>query len=152
MWPRSRSVEAYVYGCEQVSELRIRQHGEASAEVNRRLIKGLNGQLRQRIASLISSILFLGFLWILFKKIIIVTWISMPWWALILLLVVLFFFIETMVARTVGAKEPVDRHKDAVAAGLDKATNAASTAGHESLDAVKARLRDFDKNRTDPPA
>ena len=112
----------------------------------------MNGRLRQRLASLISSVVFLGFLWILFKKVIIVTWISMPWWALILLLIVLFFFIETIVARTVGAKEPVARSKDAVAAGLTKATETASAAGHDSLEAVKARLKHFDKNRADPPA
>lgn len=107
----------------------------------------MNSRFRQRVASLISSVLFLGFLWILFKKIIIVTWISMPWWALILLLVVLFFFIETMVARTLGAKPPVERHKDGIAAGLDKATQSATTAGQDSLDAVKRRLHDFDQNR-----
>ncbi len=111
----------------------------------------MNNRFRQRIASLVSSVLFLGFLWILFKKVIIVTWISLPWWALILLLVVLFFFIETMVARSLGAREPAQRGKDSIAAGLDKATDAATTAGHESLDAVKRRLQDFDRGRDNPP-
>jgi protein-S-isoprenylcysteine O-methyltransferase Ste14 len=100
---------------------------------------------RQRLASLISSALFLGFLWVLFKKMIIVTWITMPWWGLILLLIVLFFFIETIVSRTLGAKEPAQRAQESVSSGLKQASETASIAGQDSLDAVKARLEKFNQ-------
>jgi ABC-type protease/lipase transport system fused ATPase/permease subunit len=101
--------------------------------------------LRQRLTSLVSAAIFLGFLWVLFKKMIIVTWIVMPWWGLILLLIVLFFFIETMVARTVGAKEPVDRATETAISGMKSASETAATAGQDGLDAVKKRLEAYDK-------
>ena len=91
---------------------------------------------RQRFVSLISSVVFLGFLWVLFKKMIIVTWITMPWWGLILLLVVLFIFIETMVSRVVGAKEPLDRAKDSAKESL----TTASQTTFDGLEAVKRKL------------
>jgi protein-S-isoprenylcysteine O-methyltransferase Ste14 len=105
----------------------------------------VNTKWRQRLVSLISSVVFLGFLWVLFKKMIIVTWISMPWWGLILLLIVLFFFIETMVSRTLGAKEPAQRAQETVVAGLKQASDSATSAGQDSLEAVKARLEKFNQ-------
>jgi hypothetical protein len=100
--------------------------------------------LRQRLASLISAAIFIGFLWVLFNKMHIITVIVMPWWGLILLLIVFFFFIETMVARTVGAKEPVERAKESATESIKSASESAAAAGHEGLDAVKKRLETFD--------
>jgi protein-S-isoprenylcysteine O-methyltransferase Ste14 len=105
----------------------------------------VNTKWRQRLVSLISSVVFLGFLWVLFKKMIIVTWISMPWWGLILLLIALFFFIETMVSRTLGAKEPAQRAQETVMSGLKQASDSATSAGQDSLEAVKARLEKFNQ-------
>ena len=99
---------------------------------------------RQRLASLISSALFLGFLWVLFKKMIVVTWITIPWWGFILLLIVFFFFIETVVSRTLGAKEPAQRAQDSVQSGVKQASTAVTEAGQESLDADVHHQAAFD--------
>jgi hypothetical protein len=100
---------------------------------------------RQRLASLVSSALFLGFLWVLFKKMIVVTWITVPWWGFILSLILFFFFIETVVSRTLGAKEPAKRAQESIQSGVKQASSAVADAGQESLDAVKARLEKFNK-------
>ncbi len=113
----------------------------------------MENKWRQRLVSLISSVVFLGFLWVLFKKMIIVTWISMPWWGLILLLIVLFFFIETMVSRTLGAKEPAERAKESLVSGVKQASETATIAGQDGLDAVKAKLDKFNqRNDGQPPS
>jgi hypothetical protein len=107
--------------------------------------------MRQRLVSLISAALFLGFLWVLFKKMIVVTWITVPWWAFILLLVLFFFFIETFVARTFGAKEPAQRAVESATDSVKSAGQAAATAGQDSLDAVKKRLNDFNAKQDNQP-
>lgn len=99
-------------------------------------------RLKQRAASLVSGLIFLGFLWILFKKVIIVTWISMSWWQLLLLLVLLFFFIDTMVSRGFGAKDPLTRKKEQIGALGEKATDA----GQATLDDIKRRLAERDRH------
>jgi hypothetical protein len=106
--------------------------------------------MRQRLVSLLSAAIFLGFLWVLFKKMIVVTWITVPWWAFILLLVLFFFFIETFVARTFGAKEPVQRGVESATESVKSAGQAASAAGQDSLDAVKKRLNDFNSKQEKP--
>jgi fatty acid desaturase len=103
--------------------------------------------LRQRLVSLISAAVFLGFLWALFNKMNIVTWIIVPWWAFILLLIVFFFVIETFVARAFGAKEPVQRAVDSAAGSAKTVGHAAAAAGEESLDAVKKRIDEFNAKR-----
>jgi hypothetical protein len=100
---------------------------------------------RQRLASLISSALFLGFLWVLFKKMIVVTWITIPWWGFILLLILFFVFIETVGSRTLGAKEPAQRAQESIQSSVKQASEAVTEAGQDSLDAVKARLEKFNK-------
>ncbi len=100
---------------------------------------------RQRLTSLISAAVFLGFLWALFNKMHIITVIFLPWWGLILLLIGLFFFIETFVARSLGAKKPVEQAKDSALESMKSASETAAAAGHEGLDAVKKRLEAFDK-------
>jgi hypothetical protein len=101
--------------------------------------------LRQRLASFISAAIFMGFLWVLFNKMHIITVILLPWWGLILLLIGLFFLIETFVARSVGAKKPLDRAVETTQTSIKSASEAASAAGHDGLDAVKKRLDAFDK-------
>jgi protein-S-isoprenylcysteine O-methyltransferase Ste14 len=105
----------------------------------------MKGPMKQKLVSFVSSVVFLGFLWVLFKKMIIVTWISMPWWALILLLIGLFFFIETMVARTVGAREPAERAGDSAKEALSSARETVKERSIDGLDAVKAKLAEREK-------
>jgi hypothetical protein len=132
----------------------LRQYGSQLAPANPRFSSGGFGwrtinrvfsKWRQRLASLVSSALFLGFLWVLFKKMIVVTWITIPWWGFILLLILFFFFIETVVSRTLGAKEPAKRAQESIHSGVKQASSAVTDAGQESLDAVKARLEKFNK-------
>jgi hypothetical protein len=113
-----------------------------------RTINRVFSKWRQRLASLVSSALFLGFLWVLFKKMIVVTWITIPWWGFILLLILFFFFIETVVSRTLGAKEPAKRAQESIQSGAKQAAGALTDAGQESLDAVKARLEKFNKPKS----
>jgi Flp pilus assembly protein TadG len=87
-------------------------------------------------------------MWVLFKKMIVVTWISVPWWAFILLLILFFFFIETFVSRAFGAKEPAQRAIDSSADALKQAGQTAERVGEASLDAVKQRIEDFNNKRS----
>ncbi len=116
------------------------------------------GKLKQRLASFITAAIFLGFLWVLFKKVIVVVWIRLEWWHLLLLLVLLFFFIDTMVSRGLGAKEPVARKKDRFdemrdrALGTDESLDemkktASDDAAGETLEGIKRRLAE----RENPP-
>jgi hypothetical protein len=107
---------------------------------------------RQRLVSLISAAIFLGFLYVLFKKLIIVAWIPVPWWGALLGLVVLFFVIETFVARTFGGREPaqraIDKSKDigvGAAQAATKVGGAAVATGEDVLEAVKKKLAEHDK-------
>jgi hypothetical protein len=139
-------------GCSDLDELAISatstaalSHGSANCGLGWRTIETVFSKWRQRLASLISSALFLGFLWVLFKQMIVVTWITIPWWGFILLLILFFVFIETLVSRTLGAKEPAKRAQESVQSGVKQASTAVSEAGQDSLDAVKARLEKFNK-------
>jgi uncharacterized protein YpmS len=87
-------------------------------------------------------------LWVLFKKMIVVTWITIPWWGFILLLILFFVFIETVVSRTLGAKEPAKRAQESIQSSVKEASTAVTDAGKESLDAVKARLEKFNKPKS----
>jgi protein-S-isoprenylcysteine O-methyltransferase Ste14 len=109
-------------------------------------------RLRQRLISLISAVVFLGFLYVLFKKLIIVTWIPVPWWGALLVLVVVFFMIQTFVARTLGGKPPaqraLDKSKEAagnVASTAAKIGDGAVSAGTDALENVKRKLAEHDK-------
>ncbi len=112
---------------------------------------GMN-RLRQRLISLISAVIFLGFLYALFKKLTIVTWIPVPWWGALLGLVVLFVMIKTFVARTLGGKPPtqqaLDKSKEAagtVATSATKLGDGAVSAGTDALENVKRKLAEHDK-------
>jgi uncharacterized membrane protein len=109
-------------------------------------------RLRQRLISLISAVIFLGFLYVLFKKLIIVTWIPVPWWGALLGLVIMFFMIQTFVARTLGGKPPatkaLEKSKDAAATVASTATKLgddAMSAGSDALENVKRKLAEHDK-------
>jgi hypothetical protein len=98
-------------------------------------------KLRQKIASLISAIIFVGLLWVLFRKVHLVIWVNFPWKGFVLVLVLLFFFIDTMVSRSIGAKEPVERKKEQVAELGHKTVDATSA----KLDSIREKLRESDK-------
>ena len=59
-------------------------------------------KFKRRVASLISASVFLFFLWVLFKKVIVITWIHMPWWGALITLVVLFVLIDLSVKSALG--------------------------------------------------
>lgn len=98
-------------------------------------------KLRQKVASLISAGIFLGLVWLLIRKVHFVIWVGFPWWGFLLMMVLLFFFIDTMVSRSVGAKEPVERKKEQ-AAELGQRTADATSA---KLESIRRRLSDDDR-------
>jgi hypothetical protein len=99
------------------------------------------GKLRQKIASLISASIFLGFIWLLIRKVHFVIWVNFPWQGFLLIMVLLFFFIDTMVSRSIGAKEPIERKKDQVVELGHKTADATSA----KLDSIREKLRESDK-------
>jgi len=60
--------------------------------------------VKQRIASLITMVIFLGILWVILGRVWIVIWVQIPWWALLLLGVILFLVIDYLVHRAFGGK------------------------------------------------
>ncbi len=112
---------------------------------------------RQRLTSLVSAAIFLGLIYVLFKKVIVVAWIQIPWWGLLIMLIALFFCIETMVARGFGAREPVQRAGDTakeaaaeVAGAAAKIGQGVKSAAADPLQAVKDRLAEHEKRADDP--
>jgi hypothetical protein len=98
-------------------------------------------KLRQKAASFISAGIFLGLLWALFRKVHFVIFVGFPWWAFILALIALFFFIDTMVSRSVGAKEPIERKKEQVLEAGQKTVEATSA----KLESIRKKLSDEDR-------
>ncbi|MGQ9548728.1 MAG: hypothetical protein ACUVSY_12340 [Roseiflexus sp.] len=58
----------------------------------------------QRIASLITVVLFLWILSIILRRIWIVIWVQTPWWVLVLIGVLLFLTIDYLIHRALGGK------------------------------------------------
>lgn len=98
-------------------------------------------KLRQRLASLVTAGIFLGFLWLLFDKVIVVVWIRLQWWHLLLLLGILFLVIDNVVSRSFGTPSQIDKKKDDLGAAKTQAVDTAQ----ETLDDIKRRL-----GKTDP--
>jgi hypothetical protein len=61
--------------------------------------------LRRRLASLVTAIIFGLILWQLLKRVFVVIWVQTPWWGLLIMLVVLFLLIDYIVAKAFGTKE-----------------------------------------------
>jgi hypothetical protein len=99
------------------------------------------GKLRQKIASFISASIFLGLVWLLIRKVHFVIWVNFPWWGFLLVMVLLFFFIDTMVSRSIGAKEPVERKKEQVVELGHKTKDATSA----KLESIREKLRETDQ-------
>ena len=95
-------------------------------------------KLKAKLASFISASIFLGLMYVLFKKVHLVLFVNIPWWGFVLVLVALFFFIDTMVSRTLGSKEPIQRKKEQVGE-LGEATRESAK---ERLDKIRSRLND----------
>jgi hypothetical protein len=58
----------------------------------------------QRIASLVTVIIFLWLLSIILRHVWIVIWVQTPWWVLVLIGVILFLAIDYLVHRAFGGK------------------------------------------------
>ena len=58
----------------------------------------------QRIASLVTVIIFLWFLSIILRRVWIVIWVQTPWWVLVLIGVILVLAIDYLVHRAFGGK------------------------------------------------
>jgi hypothetical protein len=100
------------------------------------------GKLKQRFASLVSAAIFLGFLWVLFQKVIIWVRVDLKWWQLIGMLIVFFFFIDTMVSRGFGTRGSIARKKDT----LSELTNQSTRSAEEKLADLKDDWKRKDKN------
>lgn len=60
--------------------------------------------LSQRLASVVTTIIFVGILWAIFDRVRIIIWVNTPWWAFLLMIVVLFLAIDYLVHRAFGRK------------------------------------------------
>jgi hypothetical protein len=93
-------------------------------------------KLRQKVASLVSAAIFLGILYALFSRLIIIVRVDVPWWAFIVMLVALFFVIDFFVSRAVGARSAVERKADSASELISRASE------NDTLDEVKRKLKD----------
>lgn len=55
--------------------------------------------MKRRISSLISAVIFLAFVWIVLDRMRIVMWVDTPWWAFLLMGLVLFLVIDFAISR-----------------------------------------------------
>jgi hypothetical protein len=61
--------------------------------------------LRRRLASLATAIIFGFILWQILKRVFVVIWVQTPWWGLIIMLLGLFLIIDYAVSKAFGVKE-----------------------------------------------
>jgi divalent metal cation (Fe/Co/Zn/Cd) transporter len=61
--------------------------------------------LRRRLASLVTALIFGFILWRILERIFIHIWVQTPWWGLLIMLVVLFLIIDYAVGKAFGTKE-----------------------------------------------
>jgi hypothetical protein len=107
-------------------------------------------KLKQRLASLISASISIAVLWALFKKINIIVLVHMKWWHFVLLLVAFFFFIDTVVAKGLKTKKPLERGRDRLSelgstAKDGDATRSANDESEEILNDLRRRTKNTDR-------
>lgn len=61
-------------------------------------------KLGQRIASVVTTLVFLLILWAIFDRIRIVIWVQTPWWAFLLMIGLLYLIVDYVVHRAFGKK------------------------------------------------
>ena len=61
--------------------------------------------LRRRLASLVTAIIFGFILWRLLERVFVVIWVRTPWWGLLIMLAVLYLIIDYAVSKAFGTKE-----------------------------------------------
>lgn len=60
-------------------------------------------KLRQRLAALVTTILFTLILWKVLERTFVIVWAQTPWWGLLILLVVLYYLISLSINRLFGS-------------------------------------------------
>ncbi|GEM86857.1 hypothetical protein [Meiothermus granaticius] len=60
-------------------------------------------KLRQRLAALVTTILFALILWKVLERTFVIVWAQTPWWGLLILLVVLYYLISLSINRLFGS-------------------------------------------------
>ena len=58
--------------------------------------------LRRRLASLVTAVIFGFILWRILERVFVVIWVRTPWWGLLIMLVVLFLIIDYAVGKAFG--------------------------------------------------
>ncbi len=61
--------------------------------------------LRRRLASLVTAIIFGILLWRLLERVFVVIWVRTPWWGLLIMLAVLYLIIDYAVSKAFGTKK-----------------------------------------------
>ena len=59
----------------------------------------MSAPVKQRLASLITTVIFAYILFRVLDRLFVVIWVQMPWWGLIIAAVVLYLVIEHLVQR-----------------------------------------------------
>jgi hypothetical protein len=61
--------------------------------------------LRRRLASLVTALIFGFILYKVLQRMYVVIWVQTPWWGLLVMMIVLFLLIDYMVGKAFGTKE-----------------------------------------------
>lgn len=61
--------------------------------------------LRRRLASLVTAIIFGFILWRLLERVFVVIWVRTPWWGLLIMLAVLYLIIDYAVSKAFGTNK-----------------------------------------------
>ncbi|MER3483604.1 MAG: hypothetical protein C4332_11105 [Meiothermus sp.] len=60
-------------------------------------------RLRQRLAALVTTIIFSFILWKILERTFVVIWAQTPWWGLLIMLAVLYYLISHSINRLFGS-------------------------------------------------
>ncbi|MBF6594826.1 MAG: hypothetical protein IVW51_10320 [Thermaceae bacterium] len=63
----------------------------------------MGSKLRQRLAALVTTLIFGFILWKILERTFVVIWVQTPWWGLLIMLLVLYFLISYSINRLFGS-------------------------------------------------
>ncbi len=65
----------------------------------------MGSKLRQRLAALVTTVIFGFILWKILERTFVVIWVQTPWWGLLIMLLVLYFLISYSINRLFGSSD-----------------------------------------------
>ena len=65
----------------------------------------MSQKIRQKLAAIVTTVVFGFILWKLLERTFVLIWVNTPWWGALLMLVVLFLLIDYLISRAFGVRD-----------------------------------------------